>query len=123
MLKGKRGPLMFVLGVAAWVCACGSGSNPGMPSNGGATGATGGASGSVDGSAGAGGAISSGGTSGADAATGMPVTTLAEACAKNCALASGLEGCSTTTAVCEQSCLKTFDNTSAINADLGRQYT
>jgi hypothetical protein len=123
MLKGKRGLVMFALGVAAWVCACGSGSNPGTPSNGGTTGGAGGASGSPDGSAGAGGATSTGGTPGADGAAGMPITTLAEACAKNCSVASGLQGCSTTEAVCEQSCLTTFDNTSAINADLGRQYT
>ena len=101
MLKGKRGLPMFALSVATWVCACGSGSNPGTPANGSTT----------------------GGAPGADGAAGMPITTLAEACAKNCSVASGLQGCSTTEAVCEQSCLKTFDNTSAINPDLGRQYT
>ena len=49
--------------------------------------------------------------------------TLAQACAKNCALASGLPTCSTTETVCEQNCMTTYDNTSAVNPDLGRQYT
>jgi hypothetical protein len=49
--------------------------------------------------------------------------TLAEACTKNCALASGLPTCSTTTTECEQNCMTTYDNTSAVNPDLGRMYT
>jgi len=49
--------------------------------------------------------------------------TLAEACTKNCALASGVPNCSTTTTECEQNCMTTYNNTSAVNPDLGRQYT
>ena len=67
--------------------------------------------------------MSTGGASAAGGTTGTSPMTLAQACAKNCALASGLATCSTTTTVCEQSCMATFDNTSAVNADLGRQYT
>ena len=123
MLKKKIGRLALVLGVASlvasWVGSCGSSNNPGAASTGGTTGASGGA----NGSAGTGGATASGGASGAGGATGASITTLADACAKNCSLASGLTGCSTTMAVCVQSCLTTFDNTSAVNVSLGRQYT
>jgi hypothetical protein len=49
--------------------------------------------------------------------------TLAQACVKNCALASTLPKCTTTTDVCVQSCMTTFDNTSAVNPGLGREYT
>jgi hypothetical protein len=70
-----------------------------------------------------GGTISTGGVPAAGGATGTSAMTLAEACAKNCALASGLPGCSTTTTECEQNCMTTYDNTSAVNLDLGRQYT
>jgi len=65
----------------------------------------------------------SGGTGGTCGASATPITTLAEACAHNCCLASGLTGCSTTQDVCVQSCMTTYDNTYAVNADLGRQYT
>jgi hypothetical protein len=99
MLKNIVGSLVLVLGVASYVCSCGSGGTAG----------------------------GTGGPAGADAAIcvapATPITTLAEACARNCCLASGLTGCSTTEAVCEQSCMTTFDNTSAINPDLGVQYT
>jgi hypothetical protein len=74
-------------------------------------------------SAATGGATSTGGAPAAGGATGTSAMTLAEACRKNCALASGLPTCSTTETVCEQSCMTTFDNTSAVNSDLGRQYT
>jgi hypothetical protein len=70
-----------------------------------------------------GGAIATGGASAAGGAGGTSAMTLAQACAKNCALASGLADCSTTTTVCEQSCMTTFDNTAAVSPDLGRQYT
>src|SRR5262252_10123426 len=90
-----------------------------MPNTGGTTGAPGGAVGTTR----AGGAASDGGVSDAGGETGPAITTLADACAKNCSLASGLTGCSTTMAVCVQSCLTTFDNTSAVNPSLGRQYT
>jgi hypothetical protein len=72
---------------------------------------------------GAGGAISTGGVPAAGGATGTSAMTLAEACTRNCALASGLATCSTTPTVCMQSCMTTFTNTSAVNPDLGRQYT
>jgi hypothetical protein len=72
---------------------------------------------------GAGGAISTGGVPAAGGATGTSTMTLAEACARNCSLASGLATCSTTTTVCMQSCMTTYYNTSAVNPDLGRQYT
>jgi sulfatase modifying factor 1 len=74
------------------------------------------------GSATTGGTISTGGVPAAGGATGTSAMTLTEACAKNCALASGLPTCSTTTTECEQNCTTTFDNTSAIEPDLGRQY-
>jgi formylglycine-generating enzyme required for sulfatase activity len=74
------------------------------------------------GSATTGGTISTGGVPAAGGATGTSAMTLTEACAKNCALASGLPTCSTTTTECEQNCITTFDNTSAIELDLGRQY-
>jgi hypothetical protein len=69
-------------------------------------------------------ACGSGGTTGASCGpSATPITTLAQACAHNCCLASGLATCSTTEAVCEQSCMTTYDHTYAVNADLGRQYT
>jgi hypothetical protein len=72
---------------------------------------------------GAGGAISTGGVPAAGGATGTSAMTLAEACTRNCSLASGLATCSTPATVCKQSCMTTFANTSAVNPDLGRQYT
>jgi hypothetical protein len=68
-------------------------------------------------------ACGSGGSGGSCGATTTPITTLAQACAHNCCLGSGLATCSTTQEVCVQSCLKTYDNTYAVNADLGRMYT
>jgi len=137
MLKNKIGSLVVAIGITSCVCACSSSNN--MGATGGTTGATGGASaaggasatggaggasatGGADGASatgGAGGADSSGGTSGAGGST----LTLADACTKNCSIASGLAGCSTTMDVCVQNCQMTFTNTSAINAALGRQYT
>jgi hypothetical protein len=99
-MLNKVGSLVLVLGVASYVCACGSGNTPGGTPTGG-----------------------TGGTGGAGGATGTPVTTLAEACTKNCALAYALDTCSTTIDVCQQSCLTTYDNTYAVNPDLGRMYT
>jgi hypothetical protein len=149
MFKNSVGSLVLVLGVASYVWSCGSSnSGTGATSTGGAT-ATGGTSATATGgtsattggasatggtsatggapaaggSATTGGATSTGGASAAGGATGTPVTTLDEACKKNCALGSGLAGCSTTTAVCEQSCMTTLTNTSNVNPDLGRQYT
>ncbi len=87
----------------------------------GGTSAKGGAP-AAGGSAMTGGAIPTGG-SGGGGATGAAITTLAQACAHNCTLASGLASCSSTQDVCVQSCLTTFNNTSAINPDLGTQYT
>jgi hypothetical protein len=94
----------------------------------GGTSATGGAP-TAGGSPTTGGAISTGGASAAGGATGTSAMTLAEACSKNCALASGLPTCSTTTTECEQNCMTTYDNTSAVGArwgyglELGQQYT
>jgi hypothetical protein len=84
-------------------------------------GATGGAP-AAGGSATTGGAISTDGVPAAGGATGKSAMTLAEACAKNCTLASGLPTCSTTTTECEQSCMTTYDNTSLMDPDLGPQY-
>jgi len=75
------------------------------------------------GSVATGGATSTGGVPAAGGATGTSSMTLAQACAKNCALASGVPSCSTTTTECEQNCMTTYNNTSAVNPDLGRQYT
>jgi hypothetical protein len=152
MLKNKVGPLVLVFGVASCICACGSndktgntgGATGGASTTGGVlatggTSATGGASAAggsattggakssggvsaAGGSAATGGASASGGVSAAGGSTGTSTMTLAEACAKNCALAYGLDTCATTAAVCEQSCMKTLDNTSAVNPDLGRMY-
>jgi hypothetical protein len=127
MLKNNVGALVLVLGVASCVWSCGSNAPGGTTGAGGASATGGSASGTggtsaAGGSAATGGVISTGG-SGAGGASGTPVTTLAQACAKNCALAYNLDTCSTTEAVCEQSCMTTFDNTSAVNADLGVQYT
>lgn len=137
MLKKKIGSLVLVMGVAACLCSCGS-SSSGASSTGGTSGASGGASGATGGASGAtggvsgsggrggstgtGGASASGGRSGGGGTTGT-VTTLAAACAKNCVIGAALPTCSTTMAVCEQSCVKTQENTAAVNADLGRRYT
>jgi hypothetical protein len=81
------------------------------------------------GSATNGGAVSAGGIPAAGGATGTSAMTLAEACSRNCALASGLPTCSTTTTECVQNCMATYDNTSAEGArwgyglELGQQYT
>ena len=125
MLKNNVGSLVLVLGVASCVCSCGSGNNTGATSTGGTTSATGGAS-AAGGSATTGGAVSSrGGIPAAGGATGTSTMTmtLADACARNCFLGAGLDGCSTTYDVCVQSCMTTFVNTSNVNSDLGRQYT
>jgi hypothetical protein len=136
MFKDKIGPLFLVVGVACYVGSCGSNDKTGGgPSGSGGVSATGG-SGGVSATGGKGGASATGGggasatggttaTGGASAAGGTAGTTLtlAQACKKNCAIASGLATCSTTTDVCEQSCLTTFINTSNVNPDLGRQYT
>jgi hypothetical protein len=87
--------------------------------------ATGGATGAAPaagGSATTGGAISTGGVPAAGGAAGTSAMTLAEACAKNCTLASGLPTCSTTTTECEQNCMTTYDNTFPSDPDLGPQY-
>ena len=128
MLKNKSAPLVLVLSVASYLCSCSSNGGTGATATGGTTGATGGASaaGGTNGTGGSGatgGATSTGGRSGAGGAGGMSTLTLADACTKNCTLASGLDTCSTTMAVCVQSCLTTFANTSAVNPALGRQYT
>jgi len=78
---------------------------------------------SSGGSASAGGANSTGGTSAPGGTTGTAPMTLAQACAHNCAIASGLAGCSTTQDVCVSNCMTTFNNTSAVNPALGKQYT
>lgn len=145
MMKNRVGPLVLVLGVACCVWSCGSSDSKTAGATGGTTGTTGGASATggkagggalatggtsatggasaAGGSPTTGGAISSGGVPAAGGATGTSTMTLAEACTKNCALASGLDTCSTTTDVCVQSCMTTYDNTYAVNPDLGRQYT
>ena len=146
MLKSTMGPLALVLGVASCVCSCGSSNNTGAAGGttgaaGGTTGAAGGTTGAAGGTTGAGGGGGasatggtnaaggsaatggSGGTSAAGGAGGASTLTLADACAKNCTLAAGLAGCSTTMEVCVQSCLTTYDNTSAINPVLGTKYT
>jgi len=96
--------------------------------------ATGGTSAPGDAPA-AGGAATTGGTTstgGASATGGTSARaggTLATGGTKNCALASGLPTCSTTTTECEQNCMTTYDNTSAVGArwgyglELGQQYT
>lgn len=132
MAKNRTGSVVLVLAVASFVYGCSSESGTGTPSAGGTGGrasASGGAGGTgapsgtggMSGGATGGGAASTGGTSGGGGAAGT-ITTLAAACAKNCGLAAGLDTCSTTTAVCEQSCMTTHQNTSNVNADLGRQY-
>jgi hypothetical protein len=62
-------------------------------------------------------------TTGGTISTGTSAMTLAQACTTVCALASGVPSCSTTTTECEQNCMTTYDNTSAVALDLGRQYT
>jgi hypothetical protein len=126
---------MLVMAVGG-VVACGSSNNSAV-GTGGMHGSSGGAAGgSSSGSGGAGGAPTSAGSGGAGgaggaSATGGAITTLDAACARNCSFAAGLttdpagnvpEGCATTMEVCVASCLKTFENTSAVKADLGRQY-
>ena len=132
-----------MLGAACCAWSCGSNATGGATGTGGASAiassaggalATGGASAaggsaktggavSTGGATGAGGATGVGGATGAGGATGTPVTTLADACAKNCALAYNLDTCATTEDVCVQSCMTTLDNTTAVQTDLGRQYT
>lgn len=135
MLKAKMKqmlvPMVIVLGLGA--CSSSSGSPSGSGGSGGlpgaGTGATGGATATGGQSSGGGGAggSSQAGSGGASMATGgaggAATLTLADACTKNCSLAAGLAGCSTTMDVCVQSCLTTFDNTSAINPVLGTKYT
>jgi hypothetical protein len=87
-----------------------------------ATGGTTGGAPAAGGSATTGGAISTGGVPAAGGATGTSAMTLAEACTKNCTLASGLPTCSTTTTECEQNCMTTYGNTSLTDPDLGPQY-
>jgi hypothetical protein len=99
----------------------GSTSTGGTSASGGSTGA--GGTGGAGGAGGAGGTGGAGGAVAAGGAGGMSTLSLMDACTHNCGLASGLAGCSTTMDVCVQSCLTTFDNTSAVNAALGRQYT
>jgi len=131
MSRSNVGQLVFVLGVASCVCSCGSNNSTGATSTGGAMAIGGNASGggmATGGTSAAGGSATTGGSmatggSAAGGTSGTAITTLAQACAHNCALASGLAGCSSTQDVCVQSCMTTFNNTSAINADLGRQYT
>ncbi|HVY41185.1 MAG TPA: hypothetical protein VHM31_24780 [Polyangia bacterium] len=125
-------PLVIVLGLAACSSSGGTGGTGGSSgATGGASGVTGGASGTGSGghtaaTGGAGGSAQTG-SGGAVTATGgaggAASLTLADACTHNCSLAAGLTGCSTTMDVCVQSCLKTFDNTSAINSVLGTKYT
>jgi hypothetical protein len=138
MLKTKMKqtfvPMIIVLGWAACSSSGGTGGSGGSSGTPGATGGTsatggqsagGGAGGaSQTGTGGAGGASQTGTGGAATGGTGGASTmTLAQACTKNCSLAAGLTGCSTTMDVCVQSCLKTFDNTSAINPVLGTKYT
>ncbi|MEP6652171.1 MAG: hypothetical protein ABJA82_02370 [Myxococcales bacterium] len=136
-MKITIGLLGMALGLATvGVSACGSSNSPGSgtPSgaSGGMTGSSGGMTagggGGTTGTGGAGGSSTSTGSGGAGGASTM---TLEAACTKNCSFAAGLTtdpagnvaaGCATTMAVCVDSCLKTFDNTAAIKADLGRQY-
>ena len=107
--------------------AAGGASTAGGSATTGGTMSSGGAS-AAGGSATTGGTMSSGGTA-AGGATGTSAMTLAQACAHNCTFAvdaldqSGLPTCSTTQDVCVQSCMTTFDNTSLLNPDLGKQYT
>jgi hypothetical protein len=133
MLKRQIGPLLWVFVMAAHVCSCG-GSSGGSTGIGGAAGGSAGTASttgdaSASGAAGTGGhgdasaTGGTGGTSGTGGTGGMSTLTLAQACMKNCTLAAGLAGCSTTMDVCVKSCLTTFDNTSNVNAALGRQYT
>jgi hypothetical protein len=126
----RIGLLTLVFGVSA--CASrgikgggtgqGGGAGGVVSDGGAAAGATGGAP-AAGGSATTGGAISTGGVPAAGGASGTSAMTLAEACTRNCALASGLPTCSTTTTECEQNCMTTYDNTSAVNSELGRMYT
>ncbi len=124
-------PMVIVLALVACSSSGGAGGTGGSSgATGGATGATGGTTGTGSGghAAGTGGAggsaqTGSGGAASATGGAGGAMLTLADACTHNCSLAAGLAGCSTTMDVCVQSCLKTFDNTSAINSVLGTKYT
>ena len=126
--------VVVVLGLAA----CSSSSGGGTGGTGGSSAATGGTTGGTGGTPGAGSGgqtAGTGGVAGSDqtgtggvatatgGAGGAPTLSLSDACTHNCSLAAGLTGCSTTMDVCVQSCLKTFDNTSAINSVLGTKYT
>jgi len=125
-------PMIIVLALAACSSSGSAGGTGGSSgATGGAPGATGGApatggGGHAAGTGGAGGSAQTG-SGGAVTATGgaggAATLSLADACTHNCSLAAGLTGCSTTMDVCVQSCLKTFDNTSAINSVLGTKYT
>lgn len=75
------------------------------------------------GSAATGGATSTCGVLATGGATGTSAMTLAQACTNNCTLASGVPNCSTTTTECEQNCMTTYNNTSAVYPILGQQYT
>ncbi|MES1165601.1 MAG: hypothetical protein ABUR63_07590 [Verrucomicrobiota bacterium] len=149
MLKDKMKhtfvPMIIALGLAACSSSGSTGGSGGSSgATGGKTGATGGAAGGLPSSGTGGtqaatGGNSAGGASGGAAgsaqtgsgggstatggAGGASTMTLAQACTKNCTLAAGLPTCSSTMDVCVQSCLKTFDNTSAINPVLGTKYT
>jgi hypothetical protein len=151
MLKNKIGPLVLVIGIASWACACSSSNTgAGTPATGGTGGAlaTGGAGGTGGTSAtgGTGGALATGGTTAAGGSTstggaggapsdagisgaGGSTMTLAEACTKNCVLGHSTVGsdggvdCSTTMDVCVQNCEAVFTKTSAVNPSLGTLYT
>ena len=112
------------VGSAAGVAGVGGGGSGGTAGNGHSSGgATGYISGSFVPSTATGGTTTAGSASATGGTRATSPMTLAQACARNCALASGLATCSTTTTVCEQSCMTTFDNTAAVSPDLGRQYT
>ncbi|MES1165237.1 MAG: hypothetical protein ABUR63_05740, partial [Verrucomicrobiota bacterium] len=134
MLKAKMSqtfvPLFIVLGLAACSSSGGSGGSGGSSgATGGTTGATGGntaTGGHASGTGGAAGASQTGSggvVSATGGAGGAPTLSLMDACTHNCSLAAGLMGCSTTMDVCVQSCMKTYDNTVAVNAVLGPKYT
>jgi hypothetical protein len=131
---GATGGTTRVTGGTTGVTGGTTGTAGGTPAAGGTTAAAGGTlatggnsamggASAEGGSATTGGAIPTGGDTAAGGTTGTSTMPLSEACAKNCALAYGLDNCSTTEAVCVQSCMTTFDNTSAVNPDLGHQYT
>ena len=127
-------PMVIVLALAA--CSSSGSGTPGSGTPGSGSGATGGsaATGGHNAGAGTAGATGSGGVGGSSqagnggAATatggtgGGSTMTLQQACTKNCSLAAGLSGCSTTMDVCVQSCLTTRDNTAMVNPVLGTKY-